>query len=95
MPGSGKSTVGKMVAEFLCREFIDTDLEIEKKEKKPIPQIFAESKEDYFRKVESEVLSEVGKLSGRVISTGGGVIKNKDNYFYLKHFLHQPYASLQ
>lgn len=84
MPGSGKSTVGKMVAEFLGKEFIDTDAEIEKKENKTIPQIFAEFGENYFRKVESEVLSEVGKLSGRVISTGGGAIKNKDNYFSLK-----------
>ena len=84
MPGSGKSTIGKRVAKLLEKEFIDTDALIEQKEGKPIPQIFAEFGEDYFRKVESEVLSEVGKLSNKVISTGGGVIKNKDNYFPLK-----------
>ncbi len=84
MPGSGKSTIGRAVAELLNKEFIDTDQVIEQKENKSIPQIFAEFGEDYFRKIEREVLSEVGKLSGKVISTGGGIVKNADNYFYLK-----------
>lgn len=84
MPGSGKSTIGKRVAKLLEKEFIDTDAEIEKKEGKPIPQIFAEFGEDYFRRVEKEVLAEVGKLLDKVIATGGGVIKNKENYFSLK-----------
>ena len=84
MPGSGKTTVGKALAELLGREFIDTDLEIEKRENRDIPLIFKENGEEYFRAVESVVLKEVGLMTGKVIATGGGVIKNKDNYFPLK-----------
>lgn len=84
MPGSGKTTVGKALAELLGREFIDTDLEIEKRENRDIPLIFKENGEEYFRAVESAVIKEVGLMTGKVIATGGGVIKNKDNYFPLK-----------
>ncbi|MBR1968601.1 MAG: hypothetical protein IKA11_04320 [Clostridia bacterium] len=84
MPGSGKTTVGKALAELLGREFIDTDLEIEKRENRDIPLIFKENGEEYFRAAESAVLKEVGLMTGKVIATGGGVIKNKDNYFPLK-----------
>ena len=84
MPGSGKSTIGKILSEKLDREFIDTDEEIVKKVGMSIPKIFSEYGEDYFRKIESQVLKDVGKLSGKIIATGGGVVKNKDNYFSLK-----------
>jgi shikimate dehydrogenase len=84
MPGSGKSTVGKLLSQKLGREFIDTDSEIVKKDGREIPQIFKESGEEYFRKLESQVLEEVGKLSGKIIATGGGVVKNYNNYFLLK-----------
>ncbi|MBQ7349166.1 MAG: AAA family ATPase, partial [Clostridia bacterium] len=83
MPGSGKTTVGKALAEKLNKEFIDTDQEIVNRENRSIPEIFETNGEEYFRKVESEVLKDVGKLAGKVISTGGGVIKNKENYFPL------------
>jgi shikimate dehydrogenase len=83
MPGSGKTTIGKALAEKLNKEFIDTDQEIERRENRTIPEIFASSGEEYFRKVESQVLKDVGKLAGKIISTGGGVIKNRDNYFPL------------
>ena len=84
MPGCGKSTVGKMLAEKLNLEFIDTDQEIVKKDGRDIPKIFSESGEEYFRSLEKQVLREVGKLSGKVISTGGGVVKDEENYFPLK-----------
>lgn len=84
MPGCGKSTVGKEVAKMLNKEFIDTDQLIVEKENRQIPEIFATDGEEYFREVEREVLKEVGKLSSKVISTGGGVVKNKENYFALK-----------
>lgn len=84
MPGSGKSTVGNILSQKLNRELIDTDSEIVKREGRSIPEIFEESGEEYFRQVESEVLREVGKLSGKIIATGGGVVKNSDNYFPLK-----------
>ncbi len=85
MPGSGKSSVGKALANELGSEFIDTDTEIERREGMSIPKIFELHGEEYFRKVEREVVAEIGKSSGKIIATGGGVVKNKDNYFPLKN----------
>ena len=84
MPGSGKSTVGKAMAEKLKREFIDTDELIVKKAGIDIPEIFAKFGEEYFRNLETEVLKEVGVLGGKIIATGGGVIRAERNYFPLK-----------
>ena len=84
MPGSGKSSIGKALKEELALDLIDTDEEIVKREGKSIPEIFKENGEEYFRRVESEVLRSVGVLTGKIISTGGGVVKNFDNYFPLK-----------
>ncbi len=84
MPSCGKSSIGERVAKALNREFIDIDKEIEKQEKKTIPQIFAEYGEEYFRKVEKQVTLKICANSGKVISTGGGVVKDKDNLFALK-----------
>lgn len=80
MPGSGKSTIGKLIAEKSGKEFIDTDEEIEKKSDMSIPYIFEKFGEDYFRKLESEVVKEAGKRTGCVISTGGGVVTRMENY---------------
>ena len=73
MPGSGKTTLGKQLASSLASDFIDLDEEIEKRERKSIPEIFSQSGEDYFRQVESEVLHQwaAGKASF-VMATGGG-----------------------
>ena len=79
MPGSGKSFVGKRMAEETGREFIDTDEEIVKREGMSIPDIFAKKGEDYFRKVETLVLKDVCALSGKVIATGGGIVKIEEN----------------
>ncbi len=84
MPSCGKSTIGKMVAEKLGRDFIDTDAVIEQRENRSIPQIFECDGEGYFRRIESQVLKDVCKNSSKVISTGGGVVKIKDNEFALK-----------
>ena len=73
MPGSGKSTVGKLIAERLGREFIDTDKLIVERFGE-IKKIFAEHGEKYFRDLESEVIRELSPLNGKVISTGGGAI---------------------
>ncbi|MDO4960796.1 MAG: shikimate kinase [Eubacteriales bacterium] len=80
MPGSGKSSIGKALAGKLQRSFIDADEEIVKKAGKEIPEIFKEGGEEAFRKIETEVLSELGKLSGCIIATGGGCITRKENY---------------
>ena len=79
MPGSGKTTVGRLVAERLNRPFIDTDEEIVKRAGRPIPEIFARDGEDGFRRIESEVISDVCKESGGVISVGGGGVMRAEN----------------
>jgi len=80
MPGSGKSTVGKAVAEKLGREFLDADEEIVRAAGMPIPEIFAKHGEGHFRVLETQVLGELGKRSGVVISTGGGCVLFERNY---------------
>ena len=79
MPGCGKSTVAKALAEITGRELIDTDELIVKNEGRPIPEIFATDGEEYFRACESRVAADVGKMSGRIISTGGGIITQEVN----------------
>ncbi len=84
MPSSGKTTVGKMVARTLKREFVDTDSEIEKKIGMPIADFFAKYGEAEFRKIESETINEVSKKSAAVIATGGGAVLDKNNVNALK-----------
>lgn len=84
MPGSGKSTLGRKIAEKLSRRHIDLDIEIEKKAGKTIPEIFAEEGEEVFRRIEREIIEEWGKETGIVISTGGGVVLDDRNYAPLK-----------
>lgn len=84
MPGSGKSSIGRNLAKNLNREFIDIDKEIEKNQNMSIPNIFKNYGEQYFRNIEKEMVEKVGKLQGKVISTGGGVIIDSDNYYPLK-----------
>ena len=79
MPASGKSTVGRIVADKLNREFVDTDLLIERKTGLSISQIFENSGEDAFRRIEAETVREISGQTGLVIATGGGLPLNKDN----------------
>ena len=83
MPASGKSTVGKIVAENLGRELIDTDRLIVERYG-DIPTIFREKGERYFRDLESEVIKEVSALSGKVISLGGGAVLRAENVAALR-----------
>lgn len=80
MPGCGKSTVGKLLAEKLGRDFVDADSEITASAGITIPEIFARSGEEGFRQIETQVLSELGKKSGLVIATGGGCVTQPRNY---------------
>lgn len=80
MPGSGKSTLGKLLAEKTGKRFVDADEEIEKAANMPIPEIFAHSGEDGFRAMETAVLKELGKHSALVIATGGGCVTRQENY---------------
>jgi len=77
--GSGKSTVGKLLAEQLGYEFIDTDQLIEKKEGMSIPDIFRERGEAAFRALERLVAKELGGKSSLVIATGGGLMLDDEN----------------
>jgi len=83
MPGSGKSTIGQLLADCLDRPFVDTDAEIERLAGTTIPEIFEHEGEDAFRIRETEVLARWGKESGLVIATGGGVVTREENYSHL------------
>ena len=80
MPGCGKSTVGRLLAEKLNRPLCEADAEIVKAAWRGIPEIFASVGEAGFRKLETSVLRELGKRSGAVISTGGGCVTREENY---------------
>ena len=80
MPGCGKSTVGQALAQLTGREAIDIDCRIEARAGKPIPEIFARDGEAVFRELERQETAETGKLSGKIILTGGGVVKDERNY---------------
>ncbi|MCI0708228.1 MAG: shikimate kinase [Ignavibacteriae bacterium] len=77
--GSGKSTVGPILANTLGYEFIDIDKLIEEKSKLPVVQIFDSLGEKAFRSLEREALQEVSLLDGYVVSLGGGTIANEEN----------------
>lgn len=83
MPGCGKSTIGKCLASQLGRNFIDADEEIVKYAGMTIPEIFQTSGEETFRRIETQVLAEIGKQSGLVIATGGGCVTKEHNYSLL------------
>lgn len=84
MPGCGKTSIGKVLAEYYGRKFVDMDALIVEKAGKSIPEIFNESGEAYFRKIEAEVAREVGKEKELVIATGGGVIVTPENHDALR-----------
>ena len=73
MMGSGKTTVGKLLAGRLHRPFIDTDTLIEEREGRSIPEIFARDGEDAFRALELELSRELSSRNGLVIACGGGL----------------------
>lgn len=82
--GTGKTTVGKAISVKTGRVFKDLDDLIEERENKKISEIFLENTEEYFRKVESEVIADIGKKNDLIIATGGGAVINPLNYHNLK-----------
>ena len=82
MMGSGKSSVGKILAKRLQFSIIDIDKEIEKDEKLSIKEIFKKKGENYFREIESKYLLRKKKLT--VVSCGGGIILDKKNREFLR-----------
>lgn len=82
--GSGKTTVGRVLAKYLDMKFIDIDKLIAAREKKTIPEIFEEKGEAYFRKLERQIVQEESMDNNIVIATGGGVIIDNENIKALK-----------
>ncbi len=80
MPGCGKSTVGRLVAEATGKQFMDADAEIVRAAGMSIPDIFAKEGEAGFRQRETAVLEQIGQRSGLVIATGGGCVTRAENY---------------
>lgn len=84
MPGCGKSSAGACLAKLTGRRLVDIDDEITKRIGCSIPEFFAANGEAQFRRVETEVLSDVSKLSGIIIACGGGVVTVSENYRLLR-----------
>ena len=82
--GTGKSKIGKRLAERLGMSYLDTDELIEEREKDSVPAIFKKKGEEYFRRLETKVVKEVALLDNSVISTGGGVVLKEGNIRLLK-----------
>ena len=80
MPGSGKTTIGTLVAKRLGRTFVDADSALEREAGMPIPEIFRREGEAGFRRRETAVLAELGRQSGLVLATGGGSVTREENY---------------
>lgn len=80
MPGCGKSTVAKLIAEKLSRSFYDADKVFEEVFGKTPADVICESGEEKFREMEHEIADRLGKLNGAVIATGGGVVTRSYNY---------------
>jgi shikimate kinase len=83
MMGAGKSTVGKLLAQKLGYNFIDTDPLIEQCAGKSIPAIFADDGEDKFRDLEQQVISQVSAHTRLVVATGGGIVMRSLNWSHL------------
>ncbi len=99
MPGSGKTTVAKLVAEKLSKKLCDTDAEIEARFGMSPADIILARGEAEFREIEKKIVAEVSKESGLVISTGGGVVERSENYGALSqngriYFIERSISSL-
>ncbi|PLX70917.1 MAG: shikimate kinase [Denitrovibrio sp.] len=82
--GTGKSSVGKILAEDLGAQFVDTDKLVEEKTGKSISDIFEELSEEEFRRLETEVLRDITEQDGLVVSTGGGIVVTRGNLDMMK-----------
>jgi len=98
MPGCGKSTVAKELAGLTGKDVVDADAQIVATAGMSIPEIFAQGGEEAFRKLETQVLAQLGKRSGIILATGGGCVTRPENYpllhqngqiFWLKRDIHQ------
>ena len=100
MPGAGKTTVGKKLAEMLGKDFTDLDEIVMEKTGMSIPEIFEKHGEKYFRDMETDIAKECGKQRNRVIATGGGCVLRGENMDALSQngvviFLDRPLGILE
>ena len=84
MPSSGKTTVGRILAEKCGKELADTDEYIVKKIGMPIADFFAQHGEAEFRKIEKETVAGLASTGGKIIATGGGAVLDAENVRALK-----------
>ena len=84
MPGSGKSTLGKILSEITGRQLVDTDEVITEMTGKHPSEIIKAEGEREFRRIETEAVKKVSKMSGIIIATGGGVVTRSENIPYLR-----------
>jgi len=84
MPGSGKTTVGKKLAQKTGMTFYDSDIYLEEKVGRKIPDIIENDGEAAFRDMETECLAELTKISGCIIATGGGAVLREHNRYLIR-----------
>jgi shikimate kinase len=98
MMGAGKTTIGQHLAARLHYRFFDTDQIIERVAGLSIRDLFAQSGEEAFRTLESQVLAELSAYTRSAIATGGGIVLKRENWGYLRHgivvWLDVPVAQL-
>ena len=82
--GAGKTSVGLCLEKETGLKFLDSDKIIEEEQKCSISEIFEKYGEEYFRKVESEIILRISKSDAKIISTGGGCLQNLQNLENLK-----------
>ncbi|MCK9355794.1 MAG: shikimate kinase [Dehalococcoidia bacterium] len=81
---AGKSTVGRLLAERLCKTFVETDALVEERTGLSVAQVFSSWGEERFRELEAEVVSEVSTRGDAVIACGGGVVLRPSNVKLLR-----------
>lgn len=84
MMGSGKTTIGKLLADRFEYQFFDTDQLIEQITQQSVSKIFAESGESVFRQLETQVMSELSSYVRKMVSTGGGIVITPENWGHLR-----------
>ena len=82
--GTGKTSLGKLLATKLGRPFVDIDKKIESEQQLSIPKIFEQFGEEHFRALEKSAVRELSEKRGLVIATGGGTVKDAENLRLLK-----------
>lgn len=83
--GTGKTTIGKLIAEMTGWAFIDADEEIERRTGMSIPEIFVRDGEPAFRRIESAVCQSLASRTGQIIATGGGMLVDPHNLSVMAH----------